>query len=108
MLVLLLLLLLLYYCYYQYYRLLRPQQLLPPPAAPPRPLLTLAPVIRGHEKTVTTAQAQTWSNHSQPAWAAWASIPYNPLKRPFIGLILGILGPNSPSWKKPRFAKMKV
>ena len=33
-----------------------------------------------------------------PSLPAWAIVRYNPLKRPFIGLIMGIIGPNSPSW----------
>ena len=52
------------------------------------------PPSRHSRSTIFPASA---SNSSPPAWA---TIPCNPLKRPFKGLILGIIGPNGPYWLK--------
>ena len=39
---------------------------------------------------------------AEKAWVGavpgWVIIPDNPLKRPFIGFIMGSLSPSSPSW----------
>ena len=45
--------------------------------------------------TQTLNQTPIEQNPSLPGRAI---LPYKPLKRPFIGLIVGIIGPNSPSW----------
>ena len=46
-----------------------------------------------HPRSPQASARSPWTNQDG------AITPYNPLKEPFIGCIIGILGPNGPSWK---------